>query len=338
MLVPKRTDTNIRYYEEDDLKYMMNIAILNANGYKISRIAKMSREEVQRRTLVISESNSSYQQQIQALASAMLDFDEREFNKILSINILKLGMEETTTHIIFPFLAHVGILWLSGSIHIAHEHFISSLIKQRMFVAIDQLNVPTSPVCKKFLLFLPNGENHELSLLFASFILRSRGHKVIYLGTSTPIDDLNKIFKIHNPDVIFCAITNSNQMMPVQVYMNTLSRSFPSTDVLLTGNQVIKRRDLKIPSNVRIIASPDDFLVYLDVDLAGVNAQLKVTTTTSSRTSTNNGNGSSSAGYANGNGSGNGHSNGYGNGYSNGSNGSSGNNGSNGKNGSSRNA
>ncbi len=324
MLVPKRTDTNIRYYEEDDLKYMMNIAILNANGYKISRIAKMSREEVQRRTLVISENNSSYQQQIQALASAMLDFDEREFNKILSINILKLGMEETTTHIIFPFLAHVGILWLSGSIHIAHEHFISSLIKQRMFVAIDQLNVPVSPVCKKFLLFLPNGENHELSLLFASFILRSRGHKVIYLGTSTPIDDLNKIFKIHNPDVIFCAITNSNQMMPVQVYMNTLSRSFPNTDVLLTGNQVIKRRDLKIPSNVRVIGSPDDFLVYLDVDIAQVAGSSKSKTSainssgSADRANGGYANGNGSSAYANGNGS-NGYSNGNGsNGYSNG--------------------
>ncbi len=323
MLVPKRTDTNIRYYEEDDLKYMMNIAILNANGYKISRIAKMSREEVQRRTLVISENNSSYQQQIQALASAMLDFDEREFNKILSINILKLGMEETTTHIIFPFLAHVGILWLSGSIHIAHEHFISSLIKQRMFVAIDQLNVPVSPVCKKFLLFLPNGENHELSLLFASFILRSRGHKVIYLGTSTPIDDLNKIFKIHNPDVIFCAITNSNQMMPVQVYMNTLSRSFPNTDVLLTGNQVIKRRDLKIPSNVKIIGSPDDFLVYLDVDLAQ-SGQGKSKSISNKSVSNGSRNGSNtefangSNSYATSNG-GNGYSNGNGsNGYSNG--------------------
>lgn len=264
MLVPKRTDTNIRYYEEDDLKYMMNIAILNANGYKISRIAKMTREEVQRRTLVISESNSTYQQQIQALASAMLDFDEKEFNKILSINILKLGMQETTTHIIFPFLSHVGVLWLSGSIHVAHEHFISNLIKQRIIVAIDQLNVQFAPDAKKFLLFLPNGENHELSLLFASYLLREKGQKVIYLGNSTPIDDLNKIFKLHNPDVVFCAITNANQMMPVQVYVNTLSRSFPQTQVLLTGNQVVKRKDLKVPANCKVVSSPEDFAQYLE--------------------------------------------------------------------------
>lgn len=264
MLLPKRTETNIRYYEEDDLKYMMNIALLNNNGYKISRIAEMSRDEVQRRTLSISENSSSHQHLISALSTAMFDFDEKEFNKILSTNFLKLGVEETTVHIVFPFLKHLGVLWLSGSTHIAHEHFITNIIKQRMFVAIDQINVPTAPNAKKFLLFLPNGENHELSLLFASFILRSRGQKVIYLGTSTPLDDLNKIYKLHNPDVIFCAITNANTSMPVQVYLQTLSRNWPNTQILVTGAQVVKRRDLKIPSNSRVITSPDDFLVYLD--------------------------------------------------------------------------
>jgi len=264
MLVPKRTETNIRYYEEDDLKYMMNIAILNANGVKISRIAQMDRDEVQQKTLSISENNSGHQSQISALSAAMFDFDEREFNKVLSINILKLGMEETTINIIFPFLQHVGVLWLSGSIHIAHEHFITNLIKQRMFVAIDSLNVIPSKEAKKYLLFLPNGENHELSLLFASYLLRANGKNVIYLGTSTPLDDLNKIHKLHNPDFVFCALTNSNAAMPVQVYLNTLSRSWPNTQILVTGPQIVKRRDLKIPSNCLVMNDPMNFLRFLE--------------------------------------------------------------------------
>lgn len=264
MLVPKRTETNIRYYEEDDLKYMMNIAILNANGVKISRIAQMDRDEVQQKTLSISENNSGHQSQISALSAAMFDFDEREFNKVLSINILKLGMEETTINIIFPFLQHVGVLWLSGSIHIAHEHFITNLIKQRMFVAIDSLNVIPSKEAKKYLLFLPNGENHELSLLFASYLLRANGKNVIYLGTSTPLDDLNKIHKLHNPDFVFCALTNSNAAMPVQVYLNTLSRSWPNTQILVTGPQIVKRRDLKIPSNCLVMNDPMTFLRFLE--------------------------------------------------------------------------
>lgn len=259
MIEPKRTDTNIRYYEEDDLKYLMNVSILNANGYKISKIAKMSRDEVQQRTLSISESSSRYENQIQALTSAMLAFDEKEFNKTLSISILKAGMEETVTQIIFPFMQHVGVLWLSGSIHVAHEHFITNLIRQRMYVALDQLNVNPSPGSRKFLLFVPNGENHDLSLLFASYILRSRGQQVIYLGTSTPLEDLNKIFRLHRPDAVFCAITGSNQQVPVQVYLQSLHRTFPDVPVILTGKQVIRRRDLKLPENCYVVATPDDF-------------------------------------------------------------------------------
>ena len=266
MLVPKRTETNIRYYEEDDLKYMMNIAILNANGIKISRIAQMDRDEVQRKTLSISENNSGQQSQISTLTSAMFDFDEREFNKTLSINILQLGMEQTTTQIIFPFLQHLGVMWLSGTIHIAHEHFITNLIKQRIFVAIDQLNIIPNANAKKFLLFLPNGENHELSLLLASYLLRANGKNVLYLGTSTPLEDLNKIHKLHNPDYVFCALTNPNSNIPVQVYLNTLSRSWPNTQILVTGSQVVKRRDLKIPENCRVIADPTSFLHFLETN------------------------------------------------------------------------
>ena len=266
MLVPKRTETNIRYYEEDDLKYMMNIAILNVHGIKISHIAQMDRDEVQRKTLSISENNTGQQAQIATLTSAMFDFDEREFNKTLSINILQLGMEQTTTQIIFPFLQHLGVMWLSGTIHIAHEHFITNLIKQRIFVAIDQLNIIPNANGKKFLLFLPNGENHELSLLLASYLLRANGKNVIYLGTSTPLEDLNKIHKLHNPDYVFCALTNPNSSMPVQVYLNTLSRSWPNTQILVTGSQVVKRRDLKIPENCRVISDPTSFLHFLETN------------------------------------------------------------------------
>lgn len=259
ILIPKRTDTNIRYYDEDDLKYMMNIAILNNNGYKISRIAEMSRDEVRRKTLEVGENSGKYDNQIQSLSNAMLSFDEKEFNKILSINILKLGMEETMEQIIFPFLGHVGMLWLSGSIHIAHEHFITNLIRQRLYVSIDQVNIPVAAGAKKFLLFVPDGEMHDLSLLFASYILRVKGQQVIYLGTSTPLDELNKIFALHKPDVVFCALTSANQAIPVQVFMNTLSRSWPDTQILLTGGQVLKKKDLRLPPNCRIVRNSAEF-------------------------------------------------------------------------------
>lgn len=264
LLEPKRTDTNIRYYEEDDLKYMLNISILNNNGWKISKIAKMSREEVQRRTLAINEYNSKYEGQIKALSGAMISFDEAEFNKTLAINILKLGMEETMINIIFPFLEHVGLLWLSGSIHPAHEHFITNLIRQRLYVAIDQLGIGQEKGAKKYLLFVPAGENHDLSLLFAAYMLRSRRQSVIYLGTATPLEDLNSIFQMHSPDYLFCSLTTANAAMPTQIYINSLAKSWSDTSILLTGNQIVKRKDINLPSNCKIIRTPQDFVSFIE--------------------------------------------------------------------------
>jgi hypothetical protein len=103
----------------------------------------------------------------------------------------------------------------------------------------------------------------------ASFILKTRGHYVVYIGSSTPIDDLNQLFKVHQPDVLFCAITNANSNIPIQVYINTLARNWPNTTICLTGNQIVKRRDLKAPSNCRIIASPNEFYTYLDALQSG---------------------------------------------------------------------
>jgi DNA-binding transcriptional MerR regulator len=264
LLKPKRTETNIRYYEEDDLKYMLNVAMLTSNGIKIKTIAQMSREEVQKRTLEIHENHTQYESQIQALVSTMMDFDEREFNKILSVNVLKIGMEETMGRIIFPFMAHIGLLWLGGSIHPAHEHFITNLIRQRLYVSIDQLNQNPVPGARRYLLFVPSGEPHDLSLLFANYILRARGQSVIYLGTSTPLEDLNSIFSLHVPDLIFCSLTAANTNLPTQIFINALSKSWPNTKILLTGMQVIKRKDLHIPSNVLVLNNPAEFVSFIE--------------------------------------------------------------------------
>lgn len=264
LLVPKRTDTNIRYYEEDDLKYLMNIALLNNHGYKISRIASMSRDEVQRHTLFLSENASSNQTQIQGLTQAMMNFEEREFTKILTFHIMKSGMEDTMMNIVFPFLKHVGVLWLSGSIHVAHEHFITNLIKQRLYATIDQLAVLPSARAKKFILFLPSNENHELPLLFANYILRSRGHHVVYLGSSVMIDDLYQIYKIHEPDAVFTALTTTNPKVPVEVFVQTLIRNFPDSEIIMTGSQVLMSRDLKPHDQLHIIAEPQEFIDMLE--------------------------------------------------------------------------
>jgi len=252
ILKPQRTDTNIRFYDDDDLKLILNISLLNDNGYRISQIAKMSYEELNSEVISLTERNYQYPDQIQALTIAMIDMDEDRFEKILSTNILQNGFEKTMVHVIFPFLMRIGYLWQTGSVNPAQEHFITFLIRQKIIVAIDGQTHRLNSNSKKFLLFLPEGELHETSLLFSNYMIRARGHKCIYLGQSMPIDDVATAYNMLKPDYLLCIITTSPNQSEVQEYVNTLGRLFADVKILLTGFQVVGQ-DLEVKSNMEIL-------------------------------------------------------------------------------------
>jgi len=209
IIQPKRTATNIRYYDDSDLKLILNISFLNRNGYKISHISNMELEEISQTVIKISDSNLEFPNQVNALVIAMVNLDEERFEKIISTNTLQFSFEQTMLNIVNPFLRQIGILWQTGNINPAHEHFISNLIRQKLIVAIDGQIGPINPHAKKYVLFFPEGELHELTLLFSAYIIKSRHNKAIYLGQSLPIKDLTQIVESFQPDYILTIITSS---------------------------------------------------------------------------------------------------------------------------------
>jgi MerR family transcriptional regulator, light-induced transcriptional regulator len=259
IIAPKRTDTNIRTYDDQDLKLVLNISLLKDHGYKISEISRLSVEEMHQEVIKISEQKLTYPDQIHALTIAMLDLDEERFEKIINTNILKFGLENMMIHIIFPFMNRIGTLWITGSIGPAQEHFMTSLIRQKIIVAIDgQLN-KLRPGGKKYLLYLPEGELHEMGLLFANYIFRSRGNKVIYLGQSLPFNELDFAYNVHTPDFIFSAITSVPGQDEIQQYVYRLSRQFPNAKIYLTGYQVVGQ-DIDTPKNVEIVTNVEQLI------------------------------------------------------------------------------
>jgi MerR family transcriptional regulator, light-induced transcriptional regulator len=253
LITPKRTGTNIRFYDDDDLRFILNISILNNYGIKISEIAKMTREEIREMVLVVSEKDSPHFSQIKSLISAMFSLDESEFNTVLSSNILKMGLEDTILQIVFPFLHQIGVLWMTEAIHPAHEHFISNLIRQKLHVAIDAQTGKTAPDAKKFLLFLPEGEAHEIGLLFANYYIRKRGHSVVYLGQNVPYEDLDSVLDFYEPDYLLSAVTSAFDENEIQNFINHLSAGWPNTTIFLTGYLVVNHTQLTLPHNVRVL-------------------------------------------------------------------------------------
>ena len=262
IIQPKRTKTNIRYYQDEDLKLLLNIALLNKNGIKISKIAKMTSKEIAEKVAAISEINFEYGTQLDALTISMIEMDEFKFDRIISTNIQQLGFERTMLEIIYPFLDKLSVLWLTGSINPVQENFMSYLIRQKLIVAINNLPLLQSKDTKKFIIYLPEGESQELSLLFMCYLLKSRKNHVIYLGQEISIADLKDACKIQHPDYLFTMITETFAKEPVQTYIDKLAETFPDCKVLLSGYQVVAQQ-VTPPANVEILKSLNQTLDFL---------------------------------------------------------------------------
>ncbi len=263
LITPKRTQTNIRYYDDDDLKFILNIALLNRNGYKISRIAKMTKADITEKVASISEINFEYGTQLDALTLSMIEMDEYKFERIVTANIQQLGFERAMLEVIYPFLDKLSLLWLTGSINPVQENFISYLIRQKLIVAIDKIPLPAGKKVKKFLLYLPEGERQELTMLFMHYLVKARGHHVVYLGQDISLTDLRDAHNILSPDFVFTMITETFGKEPVQRYVDKLCGVFPQSRVLLSGYQVVAQ-NVTPPSNGLIVSSLDQTLVFLE--------------------------------------------------------------------------
>lgn len=263
ILKAARTSTNIRYYTEDELRYLMSLSLLNRKGYKISVLAGMTQEEIMASIKKLSKSNEDFKIQIEALIEATIAFDEMQFIQIFNTAEKKIGFEKTIMQIVFPFLEKLGIMWVAGNILVAQEHFISHLIRQKLFCGIDSNNHKPKSGSKRFLLFLPNGDWHEISLLFLHYLLKVRHQKVTYLGPSVPIKEVITVGKRLNPDCFYTIMTNVPHNNSVGEYLNTLANKFPESTIFASGVQLFNPpRFLK--KNVVILDTMDNVLAKIN--------------------------------------------------------------------------
>ncbi len=263
IIQPGRTQTNIRYYTDENLKLLLNIALLNKNGIKISKIAKMRAEEILEKVAAISDVNFESDVQLDALTLSMIEMDEYKFDRIISTNIQRLGFERTMIEVIYPFLDKLGLLWLTGSINPVQENFMSYLIRQKIISAINNEPIAQGKDIPKFLIYLPEGESQELSLLFMHYLLKSRKFKVIYIGNYISLTDLKDAYQIHEPEFIYAIISETFTKPHITDYVNTLKSTFPKSTILLSGYQVISQN---VPSedNCKVLNNLDETIHLLN--------------------------------------------------------------------------
>lgn len=256
LITPHRTDTNIRYYIDEHLKKILNIAVLVKSGMRISAVSKLTDDQIRSAVIDAGRYQGNYDSQINAFKISMLEYDEYLFDSIFNKCLIQFGAEATLTNIVGSFIQQVGVLWQAGAINVANEHFISNLVKQKVFSLIDQITIaPPSDKRKSYLLYLPADELHELGLLYMYYHLKRNGHRVVYLGQSVPMEYLKEVSDKTNIDRFVSIFTSRPHFEEMDVYFDRIGEMFDPENYrfFVTGMQFADKKDLETkPPHIRV--------------------------------------------------------------------------------------
>ncbi len=259
-LSPMRSQGNTRLYDDKQLRKLLNIVSLNKSGLKISKICSLSDAEMDQlidQQFSYSADDEQADHYVSQLISHGLAFDERAFNQLIDQGIDQLGLSDCYRKIMYPLLVRLGLMWQKDDICPAHEHFLSNIIRQKIFSHINNLPL-TRHSGESWLLFLPEDEDHDIGLLFASYMLRLHHHQVIFLGSKVPLDSIKRVFSTLNVGHVLLFMIKSRLAPAAQKYIDQLSEICSSTKIHLAGNsQVIGK--LKNIDHINWFKTLDEF-------------------------------------------------------------------------------
>jgi MerR family transcriptional regulator, light-induced transcriptional regulator len=237
LLTPERSEGNTRYYSEGQLMKLLNVALLNKSGMKISHIARLSEKELHEKTNEAALTDNSLDVAVEQLMVASMNFDEKKIAELFNSYHKTYGIEDTFEKIIFPYLRVVGNLWVNGKITPGHEHFFTNLCKLKLFSVIDQLPLPgnTKPA---ILLCQPEWDYHELGILYYNYLFRKAGYQSTYLGQAVPVADAVQTAKTVKAGYIITTFIGPTTKEQIVKYIEELVNGTENTEMFVSGPHV----------------------------------------------------------------------------------------------------
>ncbi|MCW5517343.1 MerR family transcriptional regulator [Muriicola sp. Z0-33] len=259
LLSPERTSTNIRTYSLASLQKLLNITLLYNNGYKISKIAAIPKDEIPVVVKGVISKNDNENHALNALKMAMINFDQSLFQKTYNQLLKKRPFRSIFWDVFMPFLNEIGLLWQTDTISPSHEHFITNQIKQKIYSSSEKLQA-IEPVKKDkvFVLFLPDNEIHEIGLLFVNYEILLKGYKTIYLGQSMPMEnliDLKNNFKNIHFLSYFTVVPTKDRLAKYISIFNEKIANGTGAKLWILGQQIKHLNPDNLPSNIKTFES-----------------------------------------------------------------------------------
>ena len=260
LLQPQRTSTNIRFYDDEALRHLLNVATLTGRGHRISKVVAMPDAERSRAVLACCDDAHDHAARVNALVTAMVAFDEPRLSGLLNEATAQLGFEETVLRVAYPLLQRLGISWHAGSISPAHEHLVSHLLRQKILAATDALPALPAVPGRGWVLFLPEAELHELALLFMNFALRRRGIHTLYLGQNQPVADVALVCDIYRPAAVLTVLTARPTPAEVPDFAAALLAVRPGQQRLVLYGSLVQLVRAQLPAGCLAPVRMNDFL------------------------------------------------------------------------------
>ncbi|ASV32502.1 MerR family transcriptional regulator [Maribacter cobaltidurans] len=262
LLTPERTDTNIRTYSLSSLQKLLNITLLYDNGYKISKIAKIPESDIPKTVKEVVSQKNSRSQNLNAFKLAMMNFDQTIFFNTYEKLLGTKSFREIFKEVFIPLLNEIGLLWQTDTISPAHEHFITSLIKQKILVNTESLQ-NKSPIKqdKVFVSFLPENEIHDIGILYLNYEILLKGYKVVYLGQTIPIENLVDLIKYFDNVYFLSYFTVKPDKTEIDTYIEEfkkLLKDYPNPNIWILGRQIQYLDTKKLPKFIKTFTSIEE--------------------------------------------------------------------------------
>ena len=257
---PHRTSTNIRYYDDKMIVKALRYSTLVNVGFKISILNKLSTEQIDDlidNQLKNKNQTNKYSLYISQILESSISFNQLLFHNTYEKCIKDIGIIACYQHVLLPVLNRIGILWINNKISAPQEHFLSELIKTKIYKEIEK-NGYKKLNKEKWLLFLPKNELHDIGILFAYLILKMNGYNVLYLGQNLPhslLLSLKEENKIDN--ILFSIVSNSSKLNIVEI-TNFFETHFSDSKIhAIVNKQLLVEDSLQ---KLNTISNIDEFI------------------------------------------------------------------------------
>lgn len=266
VLSPMRTETNIRLYDIENVQKLLNITLLHNYGYKISNISKLPEERIPQLVNDIISEKSVKNHAISSFKIAMMNFDQAMFLTTYDKLLSEKSFQSIFTDILIPFLIETGFLWQTNTISVAHEHFISYLIKQKLLINTEKLQYDTPTKNDRvFVLYLPTSEIHELGLMYLNYEIQLNGYKTIYLGENVPVNSLKDVKKYFDNITYLCYMTVEPNKYAINNYLQEIKDEvlIDNSQFWVIGRMVENINNNYINDKITVFTSIKDIVALL---------------------------------------------------------------------------